>query len=391
MRLLPLLALLGAFPPLATDMYLPAIPMLQSRWGVSLSTVNLSLSLFFISFSIGLLICGPLSDRFGRKPVLIRGIGVYVAGSLMCALSQNIYSLIGFRILQGLGAASASALCMAICKDRFEGQEREQILAYIVVIVALAPMLAPILGARILIYADWPWIFVMQAVLGAISLICVCFMRETLETPVKSGLFQMIGRYGRLFRNGRFMGYNLMMAIGVGPMFGFIAGSGDIYIRRFGLTEQAFSYFFAFNAVAMMAGAFACSRLVRRLPTRGLITTGFLGILGGSIWLLITGTQGPWSLALPMFAITFCLGLSRPLCNSQALEQVSTDAGSASALLVFTQFIVAAQSMWIISLNWADKVHTLALMATGAATVALIFWSLLGGMPWPYGRVGVKN
>ena len=140
-KLLLLLALLAAFPPLSTDMYLPAIPLLQANWQVSLEVVNLTLVGFFVSYCICLLFYGPLADRFGRRPPLLAGIGLFILASLMCALVDNVASLIAFRVLQAAGAASASVLALAISKDVYLGHERERALAYMGVIMALAPML----------------------------------------------------------------------------------------------------------------------------------------------------------------------------------------------------------------------------------------------------------
>lgn len=148
-RLIWILALLSAFPPLSTDMYLPAIPLLQKAWNQPLSIMNLTLVGFFISYCISLLFYGPLSDRIGRRPPLLAGIGVYILASLMCAASNSVGALIFFRVFQAAGASAASVLALAITKDVYEGHEREKILAYIGVIMALAPMLAPSLGSMV--------------------------------------------------------------------------------------------------------------------------------------------------------------------------------------------------------------------------------------------------
>jgi len=143
-RFLPLIALLSAFPPLSTDMYLPAIPLLQKIWQQPLSIINLTLVGFFISYCICLLFYGPLSDRFGRRRPLLIGIGIYIVASFLCAVSNNAAALIIFRVLQAAGGASSSVLALAITKDVYEEHERGKIFAYIGVIMALAPMLSPI-------------------------------------------------------------------------------------------------------------------------------------------------------------------------------------------------------------------------------------------------------
>jgi len=373
-RLLPLLALLSAFPPLSTDMYLPAIPLLQKTWQQPLSVVNLTLVGFFISYCVFLLIYGPLSDRFGRRPPLLAGIGVYILASLLCAISNNVTSLIVFRVLQAAGAASASALALAITKDAYEGPNRERILAYVGVIMALAPMLAPVLGGWMMTWFTWHWIFVVQGAIGAIAWVGVLRMPETMKTPSAAGVFQIAGIYFQLFRNRRYIGFALMMSMVVLPHFAFIGGSADIYITRLGLSEQVFGYFFALNAMAIMTGSFAFTRLIHRFTSRQLLTVGFAGILIGGLGMLIPWLPGPWGLALPMAAISFSFGLSRPPSNNLVIEQVDQHAGAASSLLIFIYFMLGAFSMWLIALDWTDKIRIIGLLGTVCGGVTLGIW-----------------
>lgn len=377
---LPLLALLTAFPPLATDMYLPAIPTLQQTWNQPLSMINLTLVCFFIAYCISLLIYGPVSDRFGRRPPLMAGIAIYVVACILCALSRNAESLIVSRIIQAAGAASAATLAMAMCKDIFEGREREQVLAVIAVIVSLAPMLAPVLGGWLMEWFSWSWIFVSQALLGIISLIGVYRMEETLKNPIKVRVSDLASGYLVLFRNTRFMASAIMVAIAAFPLFSFIGGSADIYITRLGLSEQVFGYFFGANALAFMAGSFFCSKLLKRISSKHLMTTGFLGILTGGLWMLFFTGHGPFSLAFPMALVTFSIGLSRPPSNNLVLEQVDKHAGTASSIMIFTYFMFGALSMWMISLEWTDKIKTIGMASLLGGCMMLLIWAVLGKM-----------
>lgn len=379
-RLLLLLALLSAFPPLSTDMYLPAIPLLQKAWHQPLAIVNLTLVGFFVNYCVFLLIYGPLSDRFGRRRPLLVGIGIFILASLLCALSDNVVILIVFRVLQAAGAASASALALAITKDVYQEHERERILAYIGVIMALAPMLAPVFGGWVLTWFSWRWVFVVQGAIGVVGWIGVFRMPEPLKTPVATGALKTAGIYLQLLRNRRYMGFALMMSMVVLPHFAFIGGSADIYITRLGLSEQVFGYFFALNAAAIMAGSFACTRLLRRVGSRGLMTAGFAGILIGGLAMLIPWLPGPWGLALPMATISFFFGISRPPSNNLVLEQVDRHAGAASSLLIFIYFMLGAFAMWLISLDWTDKIHTIGVLGTAAGGIILGIWLLLPRM-----------
>ncbi len=371
---LPLLALLAAFPPLSTDMYLPAIPILQRLWDEPLPLVNLTLIGFFVGYCFFLLIYGPLSDRFGRRPPLMFGIGLFVLACGGCAMARGLIWMIFCRVLQAAGAASASAMALAISKDVFEGRERERLLAHIGIIMALAPMLAPILGGWVLTGFSWRWIFGIQAAIGLFALIGVARMPETSPEPEAIQARRIAGAYLELLANRRYMGFALMMALIIMPLFAFIGGSADIYITRMGLSEQTFGFFFGFNASAMMAGSIACTWFLRRGNSKSLLTAGFSGILLAGLGLLIGSRTGPWAMALPMFLLTFSLGLSRPPSNHLVLEQVDRNAGAASSLLVFIYFMLGAFSMWLISLDWPDKIGIIGLMAAANGGGVLLVW-----------------
>ena len=376
-RMLLLLSLLSAFPPLSTDMYLPAIPLLVTTWQQPLAIVNLSLVGFFISYCVFLLFYGPLSDRFGRRPLLLVGIGLFVMASLLCALADDVISMIVFRVLQAAGAASAATLALAISKDIYEGHEREKILAYIGIIMALAPMLAPVFGGWILTWFSWRWIFITQAAIAVIAWCGVWRMPETLPAPSPMGALETAGIYLGLFRNRRYVGYAMMLSIIVLPHFAFIGGSADIYITRIGLSEQTFGYYFALNAAAIMAGSFACSRLLSRIGSRHVMTTGFTGILCGGLLMLTGWIPAPWGLALPMALISFSFGLSRPPSNNLVLEQVDRHAGAASSMLIFIYFMLGAFSMWLISLDWLDKIFIIGILGTVSGGMMLAAWRLI--------------
>ncbi len=214
---IPLLALLTAFPALSTDMILPAIPSLAETWNQPLSVVNLILVGFFVTYGFFLLFYGPISDRFGRRRPLLFGLTVYVLASLLCALASSAPMLILFRILQASGAAASSSLSMAMTKDIFSGPERERILAYIAVIMALAPMLAPIAGSWILAGLSWPWIFFMQAVMGVIGMLGVLRFPETLPRVSDVPLSRILHTYGRLLLNPSYIVMVLVMSVSLFP------------------------------------------------------------------------------------------------------------------------------------------------------------------------------
>jgi DHA1 family bicyclomycin/chloramphenicol resistance-like MFS transporter len=376
-RALLILALLAAFPPLSTDMYLPALPSLTTDWNTTEAVINLTLVGFFISFSLSLLMYGPVSDRFGRKPVLMAGISIYILACLVCGLADSPWALVMGRVLQGMGAASASTLSLAMTKDCFVGAERERALAHMAVIVSLAPMLSPVLGSFVLNYATWPVIFHIQAALGVLAILGVLRLKEPAPTTERS-LGEVLRSYVRLMGNLRFMPLCSLIALGMTPLFCFIGGSSFIFIDQFGLSEQVFSYFFAFNSAALMAGFWICGRLLKRTTGFRIILAGYCGILVSAAVLVLCSSLGPWGMALPMAGMTFSLGLTRPPSSNFLLEQVSRDAGSAASLIMFTYFVGGAMAMWFIALPWDNKVLTLALVGVVSSALVLALLPRLG-------------
>lgn len=350
-----LLALLAAFPALSTDMYLPAIPTLVRIWGISLQLANLSLVVFFASFSFFLLVHGPLSDRFGRRPILLGGILLFIVGSLSCALAPSIGMLIAARMIQAAGAAAASSLSLALSKDLYEGKDRQRILAYIAVILSVCPMLAPTLGGWVMLVGSWRLIFVCQAVLALVGLYGSFLLKEPLTERTSGGVLAVAGRYLVLLRNGRFLLVALAFSIMSIPHFAYIGGSSAIFITDFGISEQAYGIYFGLNAVGLMLGAMLCSRLGAARDGNFVLHVALFGLLAAGGAMLYFGGTTPLRLVVPMFCCTFALGLSRPISNNMVLEQVDTDIGAASSILTFSIFTFGAFGMWLISLDWADK------------------------------------
>jgi MFS transporter, DHA1 family, multidrug resistance protein len=372
-----LLALLTAFPPLATDMYLPAIPLLVEVWNQPLSIVNLTLVLFFVTYCVSLLIYGPLSDRFGRKPPLISGILLFIVASLLCAFSGSISMLIWARILQGMGAGAASSISLAMARDKLESGVRERVLSQVSVIMAIAPMVSPMVGSIILEYTSWPWIFICQGVMGVIALLGVMKTPESHAGREAEGASLHIQRYVRVLTNYRLMGVVACNAVIALPLFSFIAGSSFIYIRTFQMSETLFAVFFGANACCFMAGSMTCMRFGRKIGTLRMITAGYAGVALGGLLMFSGILTGPWQFALPMGLITFSLGLSRPPSNNLALEQVSQDAGTASSTMVFSYFICGALAMLAVSLDWPDKIDFTASLATCSGLFSLLLWVFL--------------
>ena len=374
-----LLALLSAFPPLATDMYLPALPLLQRELHAPAVTINLSLVAFFMAYCGFLLAYGPLSDRFGRRPPLLFGVGIFIIACLICALSNTAGMMIAGRVLQGTGAAAASSIVLAVSKDRFSGQQRQRVFIQIGVIVATAPMIAPILGGWIIKLFSWQWIFVLQTMLGMVAFVGVWAMKESLTPQTPPGFGEVAFSYMRLLRNGRYFSLLLTVSYTCVPVFAFIGSSSEIYINQYGYNEQQYGYFFGFNALALVLAPITFSRVVRLVAITRLMPLAFIGMLITSILLLCHWIPAPWRLTIPMFGLTFCFSFCRPAGNNLILEQVDRDSGSASSMMVFFYFTIGALAMWFLSYDWEDKISMLGWMGIVATTCALVSWQVVKG------------
>ena len=373
-KVIALLALLAAFPPLSTDMYLAAIPLLSESWQQSLAIVNLTLIGFFFTYCCCLLLYGPLSDRYGRRPPLLAGLALYIGASLLCAVAGNVVILILARTLQGAGAAAASAIVYAICKDLFSGNIRQRIFIQLGVIVAAAPMIAPIIGGWIIDTISWRCIFVLQALLGLVAAAGVWSMKESLSLLSSEGVGKVFRSYLRLLSNRPFLLLTLALAcLGI-PFFAFIAVSSQIYISVLGYSEKVYGYFFAANASAFLIAPLIFSRMARHFSIGLLLPISYLGVLLTSLPMTNSLLFLPYRLAVPMWFLTFFFSFGRPPGNNLILEQVDRDVGAASSLMVFFFFICGAWSMWLVSLNWQDKVAVLGWLGIVSATITLLSW-----------------
>jgi DHA1 family bicyclomycin/chloramphenicol resistance-like MFS transporter len=363
---------------MATDMYLAAMPVIARQWGAPDSRVALSLVLWFAAFSVFLLVCGPLSDKYGRRPVLLGGLALFATASLACALAGNVGQLIAFRILQGIGASGPSSMCMAICRDRYEGDRRKHILAWIGIILGLTPMVAPMVGSLLLRFASWRVIFAVQAGLGGLLLLAAWrFYRETAAQRLAGRVLLLLGRYVHLARNYRYALSVTAMGLIVGPFFGFIAFAPVLYIQIYGLSNRTFSLLFGLNALMGMCGAFVCTRVMRWLADTRLLTICLTGCVAGGVGILVLGDRHYAAFAAAMCLITFFVGMSRPLSNHLILEQVRQDIGSASSFLVFYQFLVGAVCMRIVTISWTAPIRVFGLVAVLLPALVLAFWPLL--------------
>ena len=375
--LLVILALLSAFPPLSTDLYLPALPHVMALMETSQSLINLSLSLFLLFFALGILIWGPVSEKYGRKPILLTGLSLYVAGSVGCALSANVAQLILARVIQAFGGGAASAVVTAMVKDMYSGRKRESVLAIVMAMVVVAPVVAPVMGAWLLKFMPWTTIFWVLSGIGSFAFLASLLLDETLEKRYSGSLIQSLGRLAVVLKNPGFsilLGIFSMVPL---PLMAFIAASSFVYIQGFGMTEELYSYYFAFNALGALAGPLLYIRLSRRIAPDHIIT-GCFGLLVICGFLLdLSGSASPLMFALTMLTATVAMNLMRPPTANMLLSQQEGDTGAAASLINFMALFMGSIGMFLISLDTENLIPRLGLMQVIVGVVCGGLWLMV--------------
>lgn len=377
-----LISLLSAFVPLSTDLYLPALPGMADYFGVSADLANLTLIMFFLSFGAGTLLWGPLSDRYGRRPVLLAGMSLYSAASLGCASSTDIYQLIAFRILEAIGGSSGFAAATAMIKDVYDVRSREPILAAVQTMVLISPVSAPVIGAILLRFTSWRGLFEALAFIGLVALAGSIALQETLNYRCSGSLFRALGRLYVVAANPAFASLLLLFSLpGISAM-AFIASSSYIYIRGFGLGELEYSYCFAFNALGMISAPTIYLKLSRRMSRRSFVTMCFCVMILSGALIVSLGTRSPWIFAAVLLPSTIAAGAVRTPGTNLMLEQQREDTGSAAALMSCFGIIAGSIGMMLISVNRGNMIPVLGMMYMLIGTLCAALWLYISQKPY---------
>ncbi len=348
MGLTILLAAMTAFPPMAIDQYLPALPAIGRDLGASAAAVQGTLSIFFVGFSVGQLVYGPLSDRFGRRGPLLAGIVLFVAASLACAVVQSVAALIVWRFVQSVGAAAPAVIARAMVRDLFEGTEAARMLSLMALVMGIAPLAAPILGGYLTEWFGWASNFWALALFGALCLLGAWSgLPETLPVARRraASVPMMLRDYATLARDRRFQGYAMASGLSFGGYFAYVSGSPFVFIELYGVPVSLFGYLFGLNVVGMMVGSALNTRLVERIGIDGMLAWGIgLGAVAGAALLGLgaTGVGGLWALFAAIFLFVSCQGLITANAMAGALAVRPDLAGTAAALAGVSMFVVGA-------------------------------------------------
>ncbi|WP_434095979.1 multidrug effflux MFS transporter [Vibrio splendidus] len=371
------LVIISAFPPLTIDLYLPALPQMVEVFNTDRSMVNLTLSSYFVTYAIGLLFWGPLSEKFGRKPILLIGLAGYMVASILCAMTNSIEQLIGARVFQAFAGSAITVIATAIVKDLYDGREREKIMATIMSLVIIAPMVAPVFGAFLLKIASWRMMFVTLAIFGAFASVLACCYRETLENKYQGSIFRSWGRMGVVMKNRSFVKLLVIFSIIPMALMGFLAAGSYIYIDHFGLTEQQFSYAFAFNALCASFGPTIYMKLSYRMPVQKVISGCFALLALAGIFTLTIGDLSPWFFMFIAAPATLMAIIMRVPGTNLMLNQQDHDTGSAVALIQFFSMICGSLGMVLVSIRPESLIENLGFIQLSVGTLGGLMWLMV--------------
>ncbi|AUL15033.1 multidrug effflux MFS transporter [Bordetella bronchiseptica] len=377
-----LMGALTAIGPFSIDMYLPAFPSIAAGLGVERGEVERTLAAYLIGMAGAQIIYGPLADRYGRKLPMMGGLILYVLASLGCALAGDIQTLTAWRVAQALGGAAGVVIPRAVIRDHYETQEAARAMSLLMLIMGLAPILAPLAGAQLLAFVGWRSLFWLMAAGGLALLLAVALtMKETLAPervlPLRAGT--ILSNYRALLAHRGFMGHSLAGGMGQAGMFAYIVGSPRIFIELYGIAPQYYGLLFGANAAALIVGSQISARLLRKSAPATLQQRAQVALAVASLSALALALLGLMSLPLLMACLMgymFSQGFVNPNSAALALAEQGRRLGAASALLGTLQLSCGALAGLIISIWPAESVLPLAAVLAGSACLS-----------WQFGRM----
>lgn len=342
------LGLLSAVGPFAIDMYLPALPAIALDLKASTASTQMTLMAFFLTLGFCQIFYGPISDTVGRKPPLYFGLGLFIIGSIGCAMAPNIQWLIALRVVQGIGAASVMVIPRAIIRDLHTGIEATRLMALVMLVFSVSPILAPLAGSALIVPFGWRAVFfaVTAAALLAVILI-TAFLPETRlpEDRVKASIGNILGHFGSLLCNPRFLGLVFIGGFGMASFFAFLASSSFIYINHFGLTPTQYSLAFSVNAFGFIGASQFAAALGTRFGMAHMVKAAAFSYAFFAVILFAVTSMGASSLPVLMvllFLSFASLGLVIPSSMVLALDDHGPIAGMASSLAGTLQMLSGA-------------------------------------------------
>ena len=378
-----LLALLTSLGPLSIDMYLPALPQMANDFGITTQRVANTLPAYFLGLALGQLIYGPLSDRIGRKTPLYFGLLLYICASILCTFANSEWSLIAARILQALGGCVGVVIARAAIRDRLDLQSSAQAFASMMIVMGIAPIIAPSLGALVLLYFSWPAVFVFLSAIGLICLICVhFFFQETLpvERRLNLNIKQVLNLYGAIFKQKSFRWPMLAGCFSGGILFCYISSSASILMDDYGLNQQQFAYAFGLNALGIMLLSSINKKLGRTFSVLQRLKIGAVLQLLGVLVLLsasLLSNVALWIVLIGMFLAISGIGFTGQNAMALAMAEQGERAGTASAVMGSMQFACGLLAGVMLNfLLWSALANMAIVMLIFVSIMLLSIWKL---------------
>lgn len=372
-----LLGALIAVAPLAMDIYLASMPSMARALSATPEQVQLTLSLYMYAWGASQIFVGPLAERYGRRPMLLAGLALFVGASVACAAAGSIELLIGARIAQAVGMATVAVVPRAVVRDLYTGAHAARILSLMGVVLGIAPIVAPIIGSQLHVWFGWQANFVFVAAYGAIALACVAAaFPETVKAKNRRATAPAIvlANYLRLLRSRRYVGYLLVAGFAASGLFAFLAGSSFVFVSVLGTGERGFGALFGAVMLGNIIGSVIGSRLVMRL--------GIDRMLAYSSWLMLlsalalaalawAGLSHPAAIVAPMFLFMIALMTTMPQATAGGLTPFPDISGSAASLLLFCQLVLASTAALVVGVTFDGTQRPMATVI--AVTSALTF------------------
>ncbi len=343
-----LLGALTAFGPMSIDMYLPGLPAIAKGLHGSLAQAEQTLSAFFVGLAVGQLVYGPLSDRIGRRGPLLFGAALYVAASLACAFAPNLAALTALRFVQALGGCAGMVIARAVVRDRFEHHQVVQVLSLLLLVMGVAPILAPFLGGLVLTLASWRGLFLILTGFGVLAgLAVLIFLKEsrTVEDRAHARGESPLRSYAALLTHPRLVGYLLTGSLAGAALFAYISTASALIIETYGVSPQMFGWVFGANAIGYIGAGQLNRGLVRRWGSDRVLGAALIAALVSGWAVLagaLTGFGGPAGVLAPLFCMMATMGLTQPNATAGALGCDPRRSGAISSLVGSGTFGVGA-------------------------------------------------
>jgi MFS transporter, DHA1 family, multidrug resistance protein len=378
LRLIILLGLLDAFGPLGIDMYLPAFPQIERDLKAPGGAMQLTLSLFLAGLAIGQLICGPISDRVGRRRPLLFGSVAFAVASVICAFARSIEALILARFVMGLAGATGMVIARAVVRDSFEEAESSRIYSMLMLVIGIAPIISPSVGGWLMGIGGWGSIFWALAGFACLCGIAVAVdLPETLvpERRNRDSIATVFRRYGALIVDRRFVGYAAPVSLALGLIFAYVASAPLVFMKVFDLSPSGFSLLFAGNAIGLIGAAQVNRWLTRHFDTHVILRAASLVNAVSALLLpvlLLTGAGGFPAFIADIFLCLMTVGLILPNATAAVMAPFPDQAGVASALLGMLQFSIGAGTGAIVAVFHDGTARPMAFTMAGCAAISLI-------------------